>query len=512
MHCADQWPDLRPTNTAAAAATSDTKSSSKVQDSPFLRALKRGDYRATPHDAQLMDADESMRNGYVVLTELGTRPVAAASNIEEHTTAECTENANSDDDGDAVDATDNQEAAATRAASSWPTSSESRIWTTGRSKYRSHHALSGRSSGFKKTSSMYPPGGPGSRSFVQDAPPRRPFSSSHWGAARSASHHRRGYVLDPVDYDGRSSGSAISSSGGSGGGGNGFCRYRFGSDTTPASGFQSRKLRQVSYGIVLFRRPLPDRIPEYVVMCRRHSFGFVELVRGNFDHSDEMYLRSLLEEMTVSEREHVSAYSFDTLWSSIWMNSRVEEARYHREFREAQVKFEALVELPMFKMLLREANTHWTEPEWGFPKGKKDKNELSIGCAMREMMEETQIPSSAYTLLREFNALKEEFTGTDFREYQHIYYVAEAKDPNMRIPDIDHSNVTQVREVSDIRWASLQEIQTLFRPYNHEKLNLIENLDARIRQMASFQGEEEKEVAASQSGSISAGNEDRGNK
>ena len=39
--------------------------------------------------------------------------------------------------------------------------------------------------------------------------------------------------------------------------------------------------------------------------------------------------------------------------------------------------------------LINESSKKWTEPEWGFPKGRRNYQEKDYDCAVREWEEET---------------------------------------------------------------------------------------------------------------------------
>ena len=43
--------------------------------------------------------------------------------------------------------------------------------------------------------------------------------------------------------------------------------------------------------------------------------------------------------------------------------------------------------------------TSWDEPEWGFPKGRRNFNETDLNCALREFNEETGINMKSIKLL-----------------------------------------------------------------------------------------------------------------
>ena len=42
--------------------------------------------------------------------------------------------------------------------------------------------------------------------------------------------------------------------------------------------------------------------------------------------------------------------------------------------------------------LIHKSSTTWLEPEWGYPKGRRNYQEKDLHCALREFEEETGYP------------------------------------------------------------------------------------------------------------------------
>ena len=57
------------------------------------------------------------------------------------------------------------------------------------------------------------------------------------------------------------------------------------------------------------------------------------------------------------------------------------------------------------ELIIQNSNTSWTEPEWGFPKGRRNNNELALDCAIREFKEETGYEAKKMTPLLTFYPL-----------------------------------------------------------------------------------------------------------
>jgi 8-oxo-dGTP pyrophosphatase MutT (NUDIX family) len=59
--------------------------------------------------------------------------------------------------------------------------------------------------------------------------------------------------------------------------------------------------------------------------------------------------------------------------------------------------------------MVRRSPTNWTEPEWGFPKGRANANESEIETAIREFIEETGIKRENFRILKNLQYIDEVF-------------------------------------------------------------------------------------------------------
>ena len=213
---------------------------------------------------------------------------------------------------------------------------------------------------------------------------------------------------------------------------------------------------------------------------RRHTFGYVEFIRANFSPKNEVFIRQLLGEMTVQERRDLCAKPFEVLWKCLWLNFSDHE-RYLNEFMRSKSNFDRIVKSRTFQRAYHGTPSLWSVPEWGFPKGKRNKNEADLDCARREMYEETDISPEEYDEL-DMKPANEVFEGTDSKTYRHVYFVCRAKEVDRPV-QVDADNVMQAREVGDIRWCTLNEAIENIRPYNTEKIEMLRKVDAQIRKI-----------------------------
>jgi 8-oxo-dGTP pyrophosphatase MutT (NUDIX family) len=203
---------------------------------------------------------------------------------------------------------------------------------------------------------------------------------------------------------------------------------------------------------------------------RKDSMSFAEFMRGKYDPTDEPYVATLVKNMTLKEQAAVASDSFELLWKQLWGDDRMSS-----DFTSSRDKFNQLDRVK----LMRENLSMYTEPEWGFPKGRRMRGETDMACAVREFGEETNIPREAYTVLK--NILFEEtFTGLNNIQYRHVYFVALLTDPEM-VQLTQRFTPMQRREISGIAWKTIAESEALIRPHHIERLGMLQQLRATLQ-------------------------------
>jgi len=241
--------------------------------------------------------------------------------------------------------------------------------------------------------------------------------------------------------------------------------------------FHQCKMPIISSGIIAFRKSHTGEL-QFLMIRRKDSLGFMDFMRGKYSIYNREYLLNLLKEMTIQEKQRILNNDFPTLWGELWNKSDVGYSQYRAEEHSSSEKFEALKagitltngETFSLADLIEETNTDWIEPEWGFPKGRRNNQETDLDCALREFKEETGISPKRLLLLENLTPFEEIFTGSNYKSYKHKYYV-------MRL--INSSGMTEVydkNEVSKLEWKTYEECMQCIRPYNLEKKRILENL------------------------------------
>ena len=239
--------------------------------------------------------------------------------------------------------------------------------------------------------------------------------------------------------------------------------------------FNQCKMPITSIGIIVFRYN-NDKI-EYLMIRRKETLGFIDFMRGKYSLQNKKYIISMIEHMTISEKKNLLEENFDKLWSDIWCDE-TSSSQYKSEETYSKDKFYSLrngvnIKDDFFTIddLVKNANnTNFHEPEWGFPKGRRNTFEKDYDCAIREFCEESGFEKNKIYNLQNIMPVYEIFTGSNFKSYKHKYFLGYIENP------IYHQNF-QKSEVSDMRWLSLEDCQKKIRPYNLERIELINNIN-----------------------------------
>jgi 8-oxo-dGTP pyrophosphatase MutT (NUDIX family) len=239
--------------------------------------------------------------------------------------------------------------------------------------------------------------------------------------------------------------------------------------------FHQCKQPITSIGIIAVRKGIAGI--EYLMIRRNHSLGFVDFMRGKYPLYNKNYLMNIINEMTVNEKNLLLTSTFEKLWEYIWgvsstgIQYRGEEKISKNKFTSISLGITINNKEYTLKTLIDESDTHWEETEWGFPKGRRNFQEKDIQCGIREFEEETGINREQIQLIQNTLPFEEIFTGSNYKSYRHRYYVAYIKD------SIDYIENYQNYEVSKMDWYSYEEACNLIRPYNLEKLSVLEKVN-----------------------------------
>lgn len=219
----------------------------------------------------------------------------------------------------------------------------------------------------------------------------------------------------------------------------------------------------------------------YLLICRKHSMAFVEFIRGKYDITKPDYILKLFERMTLSELMLISRSTYDELYTTLWQNN-IETQYYINEYTKASKKFKDLKEgyehnkrKLSLDILINSIECKWIDPEWGFPKGRRNNNEKDFDCAKREFKEETDFKDEQFSIIN-IDPISETYTSVNKIKYRHIYYLAQATDTAPSKPIISTDNKHQAVEVSKLGWYTYEEAVSKFRDYQTEKIKVLDKV------------------------------------
>jgi 8-oxo-dGTP pyrophosphatase MutT (NUDIX family) len=267
----------------------------------------------------------------------------------------------------------------------------------------------------------------------------------------------------------------------------------------------------MSSGVIAFRIHPTTKQIEYLMICRKDTLGYIDFLRGKFSVYQKYYILNMIHQMTTAEKTKlrhriisekstsdesiVNTEISNTEISEIYdyvtninrlQTDNVSEASNSRNTSFVPVKdkirwlingVENKGEKYHLLSLIQETETNgytqWEEPEWGFPKGRRNSQETDYDCALREFSEETGISISKLQNVRNVVPFEELFTGSNYKSYRHKYFL-------MYMEYSDSSELKlyfQRNEVSQVAWKSIDECIQIIRPYNLEKKRMIQNVD-----------------------------------
>jgi ADP-ribose pyrophosphatase YjhB (NUDIX family) len=242
--------------------------------------------------------------------------------------------------------------------------------------------------------------------------------------------------------------------------------------------FHQCKSPIISYGIIAFRENPETQKREYLLIRRKDTLGFVDFMRGKYSIYNKEYILNMIKQMTNNEKQRLLTDSFSKLWGDLWgTHPAASQANdpYKAEEQSSRNKFESLrtgvytkTDSHNLEELIQMTDPVWTEPEWGFPKGRRNYQERDYDCAVREFCEETGYGMDQLVVLKNIQPFEVTFTGSNYKSYKHKYYVT-----YMRYADTLSFRNLQTSEVSESSWMSAEKCNSVIRSYNIEKKRIL---------------------------------------
>jgi 8-oxo-dGTP pyrophosphatase MutT (NUDIX family) len=295
--------------------------------------------------------------------------------------------------------------------------------------------------------------------------------------------------------------------------------------------YNSCKQPVYSYGVICFKRDINGE-PKYLMIQRRNSISMVEFlikicncstvrhppsaasrrapgsafspqIRWDVDRLMVMFSR-----MTLKERELIAdtikkpitaAEIYRTLLEKTHLIGLAERFDYGKNCRH----FTSLLKgvrlfngqrgmLPKdylsIEVLLRNTKSHYKDPEWGFPKGRRNQHEHDIKCATREFEEESGLETKEYKVIDFFMPVSEQYMGSNGINYQAIFYFAEFTGDHTVGDKIGVRSEKQSYEIGDVRWFSYKECMEYIRDYTKSRKMVLTKANSHVRKYIEQDG------------------------
>lgn len=276
-----------------------------------------------------------------------------------------------------------------------------------------------------------------------------------------------------------------------------------------------------SYGIANCRYNLKTNRYEILMVKKRYTYYYVEFVLGHYSKNNNTRLVFLFNNMTNEEKVDILSLDFGQMWYRIWLINPESIYSHHdkrltpeefNKYAACKKQFERSFLVDHGERLRNLINKSTNvNTLWEIPKGRKSvPQEKIVNCAIREFKEETGIDASQYKILFDISPLKSVSSNIKVK-YINYHYVAvecassgqnslhglgrfDIEDTNLFNIDarlgnelwrrrrynkndkslkIQFVNDTQISEVVEMKWMTLDEIKMVENPdgiYNMAKV------------------------------------------
>jgi ADP-ribose pyrophosphatase YjhB (NUDIX family) len=239
-----------------------------------------------------------------------------------------------------------------------------------------------------------------------------------------------------------------------------------------------------SSGIITYRHNDDNKL-EYLMVCRKHTYGYIDFMRGKYSINNKDHIKDIIYEMTITERNNIHTLSFIEIWLDLWGSDR--NAYFMNEKTFANEKFKSIskgvyINQDFYNIhsLLDECKSSWITPEWSFPKGRKNYKESIKHCALREWSEETGFHKTDVQMIENISSYDEVVIGSNYQSYKDIYYIG--KFIGKTITPIIYQRI----EISDAKWMTYEEVCKHIRPYHLERLKIIKVVNTLLNKYTHY--------------------------
>ena len=141
-----------------------------------------------------------------------------------------------------------------------------------------------------------------------------------------------------------------------------------------------------SFGIVLRHNN------KYLIVQNRDTEAFIYFFFSNVPKWTAKYCAKVFKEFTMDEKNRLLYYPFHELYLDLYVSHDVN--KFKNKYNIAKRNYDFFHTNNWMKTILKTSS--FKHANWLFPKGRIEKNETEIDCAIREFYEETNISLNDY--------------------------------------------------------------------------------------------------------------------
>ena len=238
----------------------------------------------------------------------------------------------------------------------------------------------------------------------------------------------------------------------------------------------------ISCGVILY---MIDK-GTILMVQRKDSYCYIDIIRGKYNLNNIEYIQKLLSRITTNELQKLLNNDYDFLWNDLWYSNLDNRDKYtksksiSKEYNYSKNKFNKLKngfivhnKLVNLQIISTNIKTYQT-PEWEFPKGRRNYNETNKECGIRELIEETNIKYTDFSLIDNIAPYYEEIISENNKHYKNILFIGVCNNSNNI--SIKKDNLDQINEISNVLMLNKEEALLKVRDYNITKKNIIHKI------------------------------------
>jgi len=232
--------------------------------------------------------------------------------------------------------------------------------------------------------------------------------------------------------------------------------------------------KSVSYsaiGMILYT--VTSKGIKYALVKRRVSYGLHTVLTANLGDKTcfaELSDAERTDLLDVCDMKEAYEETFRRLWQDAWWGKEA----VCEEFIQRSLKRFISMRHDIRNWII-DTPSIFPNGVWGFPKGKNDKHQNEVMCALREVYEETGLLSASLTI-KPCAAVVE-----NFKQWTYKYFIAEVKNADAFDKLISSSvQMTMKSEVSEVVWRSFGDALDLIPRVMQEKRDLLTSLHIKL--------------------------------